>query len=127
MPKPPTSNTPTIRVLYALLFIYAGTAGTYQVVNAVSTAIGVFNLRNQVQAPFQFYGNIISSPTAAATHEGLAAGDIVRDLNRSPFAGQAFWQRIRWYADPGIHFDDGRQAKRNETGCDVAHTFLRRT
>ena len=60
VPKAPTIKAATIRVLYAVLFIYAGIAGTYQVVNAISTAIGFFNLRNQVQAPFPLYGNLIS-------------------------------------------------------------------
>lgn len=94
-------KTAARRALYALLFIYAGIAGTYQVVNAVSTAIGFFNLRNQVQAPFQLYGNLISSLTAAATHAGLAKGDTVLAINQLPFTGQALWQRIRWYAHPG--------------------------
>jgi len=101
VPNPPTTKAAATRVMYALLFLYAGIAGTYQVVNAVSTVIGNFNLRNQVQAPFQLYGNLISSPAAAAVHAGLAVGDTVLAINQAPFTGQALWQRIRWYARPG--------------------------
>jgi phosphoserine phosphatase RsbU/P len=101
MPNLPPPKAATTRVLYALLFIYAGIAGTYEVVNSISTIIGNFNLRNQVQAPFQLYGNLIVSPTAAATHAGLAKGDTVLAINQSPFTGQALWQRIRWYSRPG--------------------------
>lgn len=98
--NPSTIKAATPRVLYLLLLIYAGIAGTYQVVNAVSTMIGNFNLRNQVQAPFQLYGNLISSPAAAAVHTGLAMGDGVLAINQLRFTGQALWQRIRWYARP---------------------------
>ncbi len=101
MPTAPTTKTATIRVLYALLFIYAGIAGTYEVVNSISTVIGNFNPRNQVQAPFQLYGNLIESPASAATHAGIAKGDTVLAINRLPFTGMALWQRIRWYARPG--------------------------
>lgn len=101
MPDSSILKTAQSRVLYAVLFVYAGIAGTYEVGNSVSTVIGCFNLRNQVQAPFQLYGNVISSPNAAATHAGLATGDTVLAINRLPFTGMALWQRIRWYARPG--------------------------
>ncbi len=101
MPNFPITKAATTRVLYALLFIYAGIAGTYEVVNSASTIIGNFNLRNQVQAPFQLYGNLIVSPTVAATHAGLAKGDTVLAINRLRFTGMALWQRIRWYSRPG--------------------------
>jgi phosphoserine phosphatase RsbU/P len=97
----PTTNAARTRVLYALLFLYAAIAGTYELVNSVSTIIGNFNLRNQVQAPFQLYGNLIYSPTAEATHAGLAKGDTVLAINQARFTGMALWQRIRWYARPG--------------------------
>lgn len=99
--SPPTIKAAGIRVLYALLFIYAGIAGAYEVVNSISTIIGNFNLRNQVQAPFELYGNLISSATAVATHAGIAKGDTVLAINQAPFTGMALWQRIRWYARPG--------------------------
>lgn len=101
VPNPPASKAAATRVLYVLLFVYAGIAGTFQVVNAVSMAIGLFNLRDQVQAPVQLYGNVISNPTAAAVHVGLAKGDKVLAINQSPFTGQALWQRILWHARPG--------------------------
>jgi hypothetical protein len=47
----------TPRILYVLLFVYAGITGTYEVANSVSMTAGTFNLRDQVQAPFQLYGN----------------------------------------------------------------------
>ncbi len=101
VPNAPTRKAAGTRLLYALLFLYAGIAGTYEVVNSISTIIGNFNLRNQVQAPFQLYGNLIYSPAAAATHAGIAKGDTVLAINRLPFTGMALWQRIRWYARPG--------------------------
>lgn len=101
MPHASTSKPATTRLLYALLFLYAGIAGAYEIANAVSTTIGNFNLRNQVQAPFQVSGNLIDSPAAAATHAGIAKGDTVLSINGLPFTGMALWQRIRWYARPG--------------------------
>ncbi len=96
-----TTKPATTRVLYALLFIYAGIAGTYEVANSIATIIGNFNLRNQVEAPFGLYGNLIESAETAAVHAGIAKGDTVLAINQLPFTGQALWQRIRWYARPG--------------------------
>ena len=101
MPNAPATKAATIRVLYALLFIYASIAVIYQVVSSVSTVIGNFNLRNQVQAPFQLDANSIASPGAASVHAGVAKGDTVLAINQLPFNGQALWQRTRWYAHPG--------------------------
>jgi PDZ domain-containing secreted protein len=67
----------------------------------VSTSIGTFNLRNQVQAPFQLYRDLIFTPSAAAAEAGLSRGDTVLALNGLRFTGQALWQRVRWYAHPG--------------------------
>jgi len=101
VPNLPITKAATPRVLYFLLFIYAGIAGTYEVANSFSTIIGIFNLRDQVQAPFQLYGNLIESAETAAVHAGVAKGDTVLAINQLPFTGQALWQRIRWYARPG--------------------------
>ena len=101
MPNLPSANAARIRVLYAVLFIYAGIAGAYEVVNSISTITGDFNLRNQVQAPFQLDGSLIESVAASATQAGVEKGDTVLAINRLPFTGMALWQRIRWYARPG--------------------------
>ena len=101
MPNRPITKAATPRILYALLFVYAGIAGTYEVVNSVSTTIGNFNLRDQVQAPFQVYGNLIESAETAAVHAGVVKGGTVLAINQLPFTGQALWQRIRWYSRPG--------------------------
>src|SRR3954465_2107764 len=101
MPNPASTNAATPRILYALLFLYAGIAGTYELANSVSTITGTFNLRNQVQAPFQLYGNLIAKAESSAVRAGLAKGDTVLSMNELPFTGQAVWQRIRWYARPG--------------------------
>jgi phosphoserine phosphatase RsbU/P len=100
-PNLPITRAGPRRVLYAILFIYTGIAGTYEVVNSISTIIGNFNLRDQVEAPFGLYGNLIENPTAAATHVGIAKDDTVLAINRLPLSGKALWQRIRWYARPG--------------------------
>lgn len=120
MPNAPTTKAATTRVLHALLFLYAGITGTYEVANSISTIIGNFNLRNQVQAPFQLYGNLIFSTTVAATHAGLAKGDTVLAINRSRFTGQALWQRIRWYARPG---DKITVTARNQNGATLTATI----
>ena len=74
MPNPPTTKAARTRVLYVVLFIYAGIAGTYEVINSISTIIGNFNLRNQVQAPFQLYGNFdlqsVSGGHACRAYQG---------------------------------------------------------
>ncbi|MGI8988379.1 MAG: GAF domain-containing protein [Bryobacteraceae bacterium] len=101
MPNLPITRAAIPRALYAVLFIYAGIAGTYEVANSFSTIIGNFNLRDQVQAPFQLYGNLIESAETAAGHAGIAKGDTVLAINQLPFTGQSLWQRIRWYARPG--------------------------
>ena len=101
MPNLPITKAVTPRVLYALLFIYAGIAGTYEIVNSVSTTIGNFNLRGQVQAPFQLYGNLIESVETAAMHAGIVKGDTVLAITQLPFTGGSLLQRIRWYARPG--------------------------
>ena len=91
-----STNAITSRILYALLFLYAGLAGTYEVANSVSSTIGNFNLRDQVQAPFQLYGNWIESIETAAVPADIAKGDAVLAINQLPLTGQALWQRIRW-------------------------------
>ena len=90
-------------------------------VNSISTIIGNFNLRNQVQAPFQLYGNSISGASAAATHAGLAKGDTLLAINQLPFTGQALWQRIRWYARPG---DTVTLLIRKQNGTTLTATIL---
>jgi sigma-B regulation protein RsbU (phosphoserine phosphatase) len=100
-PALPITRVARTRVLYAILFIYAATAGTYEIVNSISTIIGDFNLRDQVQAPFGLYGNLIEDSTAAATHAGITKGDTIVTINGLSFTGMALWQRIRWYAHPG--------------------------
>ncbi len=89
------------RILYVLLFIYAAIAGTYEVANSISTTSGLFNLRDQVQAPFQLYGNLIAKAEAPAVRAGVAKGYTVLAMDDRPFTGQALWQRVRWYARPG--------------------------
>jgi len=101
VPNSPITKAVTPPVLYALLFIYAGIAGTYEVANSVSTIIGNFNLRDQVEAPFQLYGSLVASAETSAIDAGVAKGDTVLAINQLPFTGQALWQRIRWYARPG--------------------------
>jgi sigma-B regulation protein RsbU (phosphoserine phosphatase) len=97
----PATKARTTRILYALLLIYAGIAGTYEIANLFSTVIGNFNLRNQVQAAFGLYGNLVEASAPAATQAGIAKGDRVLAINGAPFTGAALWQRIRWYARPG--------------------------
>jgi len=114
------SKAARTRVLYALLFLYAGIAGTYEVVTSMSTTIGNFNLRNQVQAPFQLYGNLVESPAAATSPGAIAKGDTVLAINGLRFTGTALWQRIRWYARPG---DPITVTARKQNGTTVTATI----
>ena len=82
--------------------------------------MATFNLRNEVQAPFQLYGNSIASPSAAATYAGLAKGDTVLAINQLSFTGQALWQRIRWYARPG---DTATLLVRKQNGTTLTATI----
>jgi phosphoserine phosphatase RsbU/P len=102
VPKPPAIKTSTLRVLYALLFLYIAIAATYEIVASVSVIISYFNLRKQVVEPFRIEGNsLIADPADDAKRAGLSAGDTVLSINGVPFNGYALWHRIRWYARPG--------------------------
>ena len=82
MPKPPAIRTSTLRVLYALLFLYIGIAATYEIVASISAIISYFNLRNQVVEPFRIEGNsVIADPADNANRAGLSAGDTVLYLS----------------------------------------------
>ena len=94
MPNLPIIKAAAIRVLYALLFIYAGIAGTYAVVTSISSIIGNFNLRNQVQAPFQLYGNLLFSPSAVATPHSR-----VRSPRRHSYSSGPKTEREHAYCD----------------------------
>lgn len=101
MPNLPMPKAATLRLAYALLFLYAGIAGIYEVANSFATTIGNFNLRNQVQTPLQLYGNLIEGADTAAVHAGVTKGDTVLAIDHVHYTGEAVWQRIRWYARPG--------------------------
>ncbi len=93
------------QIVYVLLFLYIGVSLTYQVANSIFliTAVGDFNLRHQVQDPFQFNfeTGVISDASTAAKSAGIAAGDRLDSINDVPYTGLAQWQRTRWYAHIG--------------------------
>lgn len=98
------SNTNSAaRVLYSFLFLYVIVAGTYQIITSVSLTIEVFNLRNQVTAPFQIGQRqpVITGLTERAKRAGLSVGDTVQSVNENSYNGYALWQRTRWDAHPG--------------------------
>ncbi len=99
----PTSRGTARRALYALLVMYIAISLTYQVVGSVSLIVGYFNLRGQVQAPFDIGFNRprLEDLGEPAMRAGLVAGDTVESLDGVPYRGRALWQRTRWYAHPG--------------------------
>lgn len=88
---------------HLLLFLYIAISLTYQIVASVSLIVGYFDLRHQVQAPFEiaFERPVIASVKAPAKQAGLAVGDRIESLNGIPYKGRALWQGIRWYAHSG--------------------------
>lgn len=88
---------------YALLCLYVAVTFTYQIVASVSLLVGYFDLRHQVQAPFEVDGNgpVVTTVGKAAKRAGMSPGDTVLFLNGEPYRGRALWQRQRWYAHIG--------------------------
>ena len=114
--RPSKTKTTIPTALYILLCLYIGIVATYEVVALISTATVYFNLRDQVVEPFRIERDSEIVPRSKeALSAGLSAGDIVLSINGRPFTGQALWQRIRWYAQPGDTLEvtvrklDGRQ------------------
>jgi phosphoserine phosphatase RsbU/P len=102
LPRPRSRRSAT-RGLYAILFVYIVISLTYQVVGAVSLIVGGFDLRHQVQAPFDiaFDRPVLTDLSEAAKRAGLEAGDRLQSLDGIPYRGRALWQSTRWYAHPG--------------------------
>ncbi len=91
------------RALYFLLFGYMAISLTYQLVASVSLIVGYFDLRRQVQEPFDidFETPVVKMVTDRAKRAGLRVGDTVESLNGTPYYGRELWQKIRWYAHVG--------------------------
>jgi sigma-B regulation protein RsbU (phosphoserine phosphatase) len=89
--------------VHLLLLLYILISGSYQIVAAVSLLVGFFDLRHQVEQPFEVGYNppTISSVTEAGQKAGLKVGDTIESLNGEPYWGRALVQRVRWYARPG--------------------------
>ena len=104
--------------IHLLLLLYILISGTYQIVAAVSLVVGVFDLRHQVQTPFEVGYELptITSVEEAAQKAGLRAGDTIESLNGEPYWGRALFQKQRWYARPGdtmrfgVRHADGQRA-----------------
>jgi phosphoserine phosphatase RsbU/P len=104
--------------LHLLLFLYILISATYQIVASVSLIVGFFDLRHQVQAPFDigFEHPQITSVTEAAQKAGLRLGDAIESLNGEPYWGRALFQKVRWYAKIGdtmrlgVRHADGNRA-----------------
>ncbi len=89
--------------VHLLLLLYILISGTYQIVAAVSLVVGFFDLRHQVNQPFEvgYDPPAITSATAAVQKAGLKVGDTIESLNGEPYWGRALLQKVRWYARPG--------------------------
>ncbi|HEX4165274.1 MAG TPA: SpoIIE family protein phosphatase [Bryobacteraceae bacterium] len=103
MPKPSAAKTSKPRILYTLLFLYIGIAGTFEIVAFISATIIYFNFRNQVVEAFQIDQRypVLTTVTEAARQAGLSVGDTVQSIDGVTYNGYALWHRIRWYAHPG--------------------------
>ncbi len=97
-------RNPVPRPLYLLLFAFIAISLTYQMVGGVSLVTGFFDLRQQVQEPFQtdFYRPVITTVSDAAKEAGLEKGDTLEVIEGQPFGGRAQLQAVRWYARPGV-------------------------
>jgi sigma-B regulation protein RsbU (phosphoserine phosphatase) len=100
-----------------LLLLYILVSGTYQMVGAVAIVIGFFDLRHQVEQPFEvgYKPPTITSVSEGAHKTGLSVNDTIESLNGEPYWGRALLQKVRWYARPGDtlrlgvrHADGGR-------------------
>ncbi len=89
-------------VLFILLFLYIAVSLTYQVVGSVSLVTGYFDLRHQVQEPFQvdFYRPTVTTTSSLAAGAGLEVGDHIISIGGQPYSGKAQLQAARWYASP---------------------------
>jgi sigma-B regulation protein RsbU (phosphoserine phosphatase) len=89
--------------VHLLLLLYILISGTYQIVAAVSLVVGFFDLRHQVQQPFEvgYKSPTITSVTEGAHKAGLRVDDTIESLNGEPYWGQALLQKVRWYARAG--------------------------
>lgn len=103
LPRGNRSAVAAPRALYLLLLMYIVISLTYQVVGSVSLIVGGFDLRHQVQAPFDIGFNRLElkNLSQAAKHAGLHRDDVVVSLDAVPYRGRAVWQSTRWYAHPG--------------------------
>jgi phosphoserine phosphatase RsbU/P len=102
LPRLRSGGTAT-RALYVFLFAYIVISLTYQFAGSVSLIVGYFDLRHQVEAPFDVGFNRLELKdlSEAAKQAGLKAGDRVESLDGVPYRGRAVWQSTRWYAHPG--------------------------
>ena len=96
-------RTASPRLLWTALIFYIAVSLGYQIVASVSLIVGYFNLRRQVDQPFDpgYTHRRISSVSPLASKAGLQVGDTLETLNGVPFAGRAQWQEARFFAHPG--------------------------
>jgi len=91
--------------VYFLLGLYIAISLAYQIAGSVALVVGFFDLRHQVQEPFQteWYRPVVISTSPEAAKAGLAKGDTVEAIDGAPLRGRALIQAARWYAHPGGH------------------------
>lgn len=90
--------------VYVLLFAYIGVSLGYQIVSSVSFVSAYFDLRRQVQEPFQLGSepdDSVASTTSVAERAGLQPGDRLESINGVPYRGLAQWQGTQWHAHAG--------------------------
>jgi sigma-B regulation protein RsbU (phosphoserine phosphatase) len=89
--------------VYCLLGLYIAISLAYQIVGSVAVIVGFFDLRHQVEEPFQtdWYRPVVTSMSSEAASAGLRKGDTVETIDGMPLRGRALIQAARWYAHPG--------------------------
>lgn len=112
----------TSRAIYCLLALYIVASMTYYVANMAGFIDNYFDLHHRAATPFQFDIDTlqITAVRPKAQKAGLAKGDVLREIDGAPYAGEAGWLTLIRSEHPG---DDLRVTVRQPDGTDKRVSF----